>query len=45
MDDMISRTIKKKAAPTTTSDIVKLSKSEIVTTALMKSLQTPENGS
>ena len=47
MDDMVARTMKKKVVPTatTTEDIAKLSKSEIVNNALLKSLQTPENGS
>ena len=45
MDDMVARTIKKKTAPATSEDIAKLSKSEVVTNALIKSLQTPENGS
>ena len=44
MDDMVNRTLKKKST-TTTEDIAKLSKSEVVTNALKKSLQTPENGS
>ena len=37
MDDMVSRTLKKKTS-TTTEDIAKLAKSETVTTALKKSL-------
>lgn len=41
---MVARTLKKKI-PTTTEEIMKLSKSDSVTTALKKSLQTPENGS
>jgi hypothetical protein len=38
MDDMVTRTIKKKTALTTTEDIAKLSKSEVITNALIKSL-------
>jgi hypothetical protein len=40
MDDMVARTMKKKVVPTatTTEDIAKLSKSEIVNNALLKSL-------
>jgi hypothetical protein len=37
MDDMVNRTLKKKST-TTTEDIAKLSKSEVVTNALKKSL-------
>lgn len=44
MDDMVNRTLKKKTT-TTAEDIMKLSKSDSVTMALKKSLQTPENGS
>ena len=38
MDDMVARTMKKKVVPATTEDIAKLSKSEIVNNALLKSL-------
>ena len=44
MDDLVSRTIKKKPPPTAT-DIAALSRSDTVTEALHKSLTTPQTGS
>jgi Potential Monad-binding region of RPAP3 len=43
MDDMVNRTLK--LSKRTSEDIAKLSRSETVTNALIKSLTTPENGS
>jgi Potential Monad-binding region of RPAP3 len=44
MDDMVNRTLKQ-TTKRSTDDIAKLSRSETVTNALIKSLTTPENGS
>jgi Potential Monad-binding region of RPAP3 len=42
MDDMVTRALKPK---TTTEDIIKLSRSDVVTSALIASVQTPQTGS
>jgi hypothetical protein len=45
MDDLVNRTNKQSKKPTNTEEIIKLSRSESVNNAVLKTVQTPENGS
>jgi hypothetical protein len=45
MDDLIARTMNKSAKKTKNEDIIQLSKSKAVATALLNSVQTPQTGS
>ncbi len=45
MDDLVNRTNKQSKKPANTEEIIKLSRSESVNNAVLKTVQTPENGS
>jgi len=45
MDDLVNRTNKQSKKTASTEEIIKLSRSESVNNAVLKTVQTPENGS